>query len=310
MSDTRIIAARSVDDRRRIKRRPSFRLPDPRVVVRTPRRALRALAASDELAPYLAFLAAIADAQRASPAASAASPRFPRPRSSRARASSPCRRSTARRSRPIRRCAIPAGGLFEALATASKPEAAEAALAHVRRPRTMRRWTRMIDSGPRRFHSGARRWPSTSTSRPRLQVHFAGWRRSWTPRRWCRWRRRLSRLRRTAGRFPDRRAGTGPRARATPPARCARPCGTKSASNASSAARPRASATRKSTGRAGPSRPRPATSAAAIVKVLYQHKDIALDPVADDVASLGLDQLLRGSAYRRAPDSIRFSPDY
>jgi len=36
------------------------------------------------------------------------------------------------------------------------------------------------------------------------------------------------------------------------------------------------------------------------VKVLYQHKDAALDPVADDVGSLGLDQLLRESAYARA----------
>jgi FdhE protein len=36
------------------------------------------------------------------------------------------------------------------------------------------------------------------------------------------------------------------------------------------------------------------------LKVLYQNKAAALDPVADDVASLGLDQLLRGGAYRRA----------
>lgn len=36
------------------------------------------------------------------------------------------------------------------------------------------------------------------------------------------------------------------------------------------------------------------------VKVFYQHKDVTLDPVADDVGSLGLDQLLRGSAYTRA----------
>lgn len=36
------------------------------------------------------------------------------------------------------------------------------------------------------------------------------------------------------------------------------------------------------------------------VKVLYQDKDTTLDPVADDVGSLGLDQLLRESAYTRA----------
>jgi FdhE protein len=36
------------------------------------------------------------------------------------------------------------------------------------------------------------------------------------------------------------------------------------------------------------------------IKILHQHKDVMLDPVADDVASLGLDQLLRDGAYRRA----------
>jgi FdhE protein len=35
------------------------------------------------------------------------------------------------------------------------------------------------------------------------------------------------------------------------------------------------------------------------VKILHQHKDPALDPVADDVANLGLDLLLRESGYRR-----------
>jgi FdhE protein len=35
------------------------------------------------------------------------------------------------------------------------------------------------------------------------------------------------------------------------------------------------------------------------VKILYEHKDVRLDPVADDVASLGLDILLRDSTYRR-----------
>jgi FdhE protein len=35
------------------------------------------------------------------------------------------------------------------------------------------------------------------------------------------------------------------------------------------------------------------------VKILHQHKNTALDPVADDVASLGLDLLLREGEYRR-----------
>ena len=35
------------------------------------------------------------------------------------------------------------------------------------------------------------------------------------------------------------------------------------------------------------------------VKVLHQHKDPALEPIADDVASLGIDLLVRESGYRR-----------
>jgi FdhE protein len=35
------------------------------------------------------------------------------------------------------------------------------------------------------------------------------------------------------------------------------------------------------------------------LKIFHQHKDQMLDPVADDVASLGLDILLRGEGYRR-----------
>jgi FdhE protein len=36
------------------------------------------------------------------------------------------------------------------------------------------------------------------------------------------------------------------------------------------------------------------------VKVLHQHKDAELDPVADDLASLGLDLLMRETGFRRA----------
>jgi FdhE protein len=35
------------------------------------------------------------------------------------------------------------------------------------------------------------------------------------------------------------------------------------------------------------------------VKIMYQHKDMALEPMADDVGSLGLDLLLREGGYRR-----------
>jgi FdhE protein len=35
------------------------------------------------------------------------------------------------------------------------------------------------------------------------------------------------------------------------------------------------------------------------MKILHQHKNPQLEPVADDVATLGLDILLRESGYRR-----------
>jgi FdhE protein len=41
-------------------------------------------------------------------------------------------------------------------------------------------------------------------------------------------------------------------------------------------------------------------SCRSYVKVLYQLKEPALDPVADDVASLGLDLLVRDLGFRRA----------
>ena len=36
------------------------------------------------------------------------------------------------------------------------------------------------------------------------------------------------------------------------------------------------------------------------VKILYQQKDPSLDPVADDIASLGLDLMVRETGLRRA----------
>ena len=36
------------------------------------------------------------------------------------------------------------------------------------------------------------------------------------------------------------------------------------------------------------------------VKILYQNRNPALEPVADDVASLGLDLLMQDTEYRRA----------
>jgi FdhE protein len=53
-------------------------------------------------------------------------------------------------------------------------------------------------------------------------------------------------------------------------------------------------------GQAGTIKAETCDECGSYLKVLYQHKDTELDPVADDVASLSLDQLLRESAYGRA----------
>jgi len=53
-------------------------------------------------------------------------------------------------------------------------------------------------------------------------------------------------------------------------------------------------------GQAGTIKAETCDECGSYVKVFYQDKDMALEPVADDVASLGLDQLLRESAYHRA----------
>ena len=84
-----------------------------------------------------------------------------------------------------------------------------------------------------------------------------------------------------------------------PPAPPARRCGTRSGSSASPAARPRASPTARSARRRS-SRPRSATRAIRWVKILYQNKDTALEAIADDVASLGLDALMGETSWRRA----------
>jgi len=52
-------------------------------------------------------------------------------------------------------------------------------------------------------------------------------------------------------------------------------------------------------GSAGTVKAETCESCRGYVKIMHQHKDPALDPVADDVASLGLDLLLRETGYRR-----------
>ena len=64
------------------------------------------------------------------------------------------------------------------------------------------------------------------------------------------------------------------------------------------AAPPRGSPIRRSKAARPRSRPRPA-SCSGYVKMLYQQHELLLDPIANDVATLALDLLLRDLGYRR-----------
>ena len=73
-----------------------------------------------------------------------------------------------------------------------------------------------------------------------------------------------------------------------------------SASNASPAARPRASPIRPIEGVADTIKAETCDECRTYVKIMYQRKDSELEPVADDVASLGLDLLVTEAGWRRA----------
>jgi hypothetical protein len=92
--------------------------------------------------------------------------------------------------------------------------------------------------------------------------------------------------------------------RAFAPAHFAARYGTIRASNARYVARPRTLDISKSPAGRRRSKPKPVspagvTSRFCIVKILHQRDDAGLDPVADDVATLALDILLRNSGFQR-----------
>ena len=115
--------------------------------------------------------------------------------------------------------------------------------------------------------------------------------------------------RRGPGRVPGVRHAAGrerrarrPRSRAT--VTCTAPVRDRMAPGArrraASARRPRASPTTRSRAARRRCAPRPASSCRSYRKILYQEKDPAVEPVADDLASLALDLLMGEEGYQRA----------
>jgi FdhE protein len=279
-----------------VKKPPFVRLPDPGSLFARRAARLRGLAVG-ELAPYLEFLAAVADAQ------DAILPASPEPE--------PPAAAVAARARQFGMPPLDRNGfvssdavrdgcrrLFEALAAAAKPDAAEMALAHARGADD-RALDRMIsavltDAVP----------PDAVAEHifvaAALQVHFA---------------RLASRL--DAAALAPVSVGACPSCGGAPAASIV--VGWYGAEGARYAACALCSTLWNEVrvkclvcgstegvglqgieGRDGTVKAETCDACGSYVKVLYQDKDAGIEPVADDVASLGLDQLLSGGPYRRA----------
>ncbi|MDB5396929.1 MAG: formate dehydrogenase accessory protein FdhE [Rhodospirillales bacterium] len=280
-----------------IPKAPFVRLPDP-VAIFT-RRAARfaTLAATSELSPYLGFLASIAEAQ------AAAVPSLPPPELPDAAivaragqfAMPPLDRGAFKPDATLRAtCAC----LLEAFAAISKPEAAEVALGRVHsadRPALDAMIASILsDSIP--FETVAEHVYVAAT----LQVHFA----------------RLAARLDSAALVP---VGVGAcpvcggppvaslivgwyGAEGTRYASCAL-CSTlwnEVRVKCLACGSTKGIGYQEVDGGTGTIKAETCDECGSYVKVFYQHKDVALDPVADDVGSLGLDVLLRADVYRRA----------
>jgi FdhE protein len=280
-----------------VSKAPFVRLPDPaQVFVRRAAR-LRTLAESGELAPYLRFLAAVADAQ-AETASAAPAPASPAPEAlERARefAMPPLDRAAATADVRLRGTCR---SLFTALAPAPKPEAAEASLARVRQAddQALDRLISAALSDAAPAEAVAERVYVAAA----LQVHFT---------------RLASQL--------DSRAlkpvGTGACPACGGPPAVSLIVGWPGAEGARYAACALCSTLwnevrvkclvcgstegvgyQEIEGQGGTIKAETCDGCGSYMKVLYQDKAPALDPLADDVASLALDRLLSPGPYRRA----------
>ena len=280
-----------------IPKAPFVRLPDPASLFAQRAARLKTLTATGELAPYLGFLAALADAQDAvlptlpdpilpNPNVLARSGEFAMP---------PLDRAAFRPDAPLRETCR---RLFAEFAAISKPEAAQSALERVQRA-DGGSFDGMIaavlaDSIP--FETVAEHVYVAAV----LQVHFV---------------RLASRLDPTT--LVSVGVGACPVCGSPPVASLV--VGWYGAEGARYASCALCSALwnevrvkclvcgstkgigyQEVDGGAGTIKAETCDECGSYVKILYQNKDAALDPMADDEASLGLDLLLRGSVYRRA----------
>jgi FdhE protein len=294
MSDTRSVEA-DPSMIGGVPKAPFVRLPDPAQVFIRRAARLRTLAESSELGPYLHFLAAVAEAQAETATAAPPPPLPPRDALERARefAMPPLDRTAAPDARMRETCR----GLFATLASIPKPEAAEAALVRVREADD-----RTLDGLISRTLSDAA--PEGVAERiylaAALQVHFTS----------------------LAAQLDSRAlkpVGTGACPACGGPPAVSLIAGWPGGEGARYAACALCSTLwnevrvkclvcgttegigyQEIEGQGGTIKAETCDGCGSYVKVLYQDKDPALDPIADDVASLGLDQLLSTSDYRRA----------
>ena len=279
-----------------VAKAPFVRLPDPAIVFARRAARLRVLAGSGELGPYLALLADVAEAQAAIlpllPETPAPSPDVLE--RGRQFAMPPLDRTALMPDAPLRETCQ---SLFDALVPALKPDAAQAALGRLRTgdDRSLEAMvaTVLTDQPPA---DALAEYVFTASA---LQVHFT----------------RLA-----AGLAGDRLV---PVSVGVCPVCGARPgvsviSGWYGAEGARYAACSLCSTLwnevrvkclgcgstegvgyQEIEGQGGTVKAETCDVCEGYLKVLYQDKDTALDPVADDVASLALDQLLGGTVYRR-----------
>jgi len=280
-----------------VSKAPFVRLPDPAQVFMRRAARLRTLAESSDLAPYLRFLAAVADAQ-AEIATTAPAPSSPPPDAlerARAFAMPPLDRAAAGADVGLRETCR---SLFTALASVPKPEAAEAVLTRVRQADDS-----ALDGLISEALSDAASAEVVAEHiyvAAALQVHFT----------------------RLAAQLDSRAlkpVGTGACPACGGPPAVSLIAGWPGAESARYAACAMCSTLwnevrikclvcgttegigyQEIEGQGGKIKAETCDGCGRYMKVLYQDKDPALDPIADDVASLGLDQLLSASVYRRA----------
>jgi FdhE protein len=280
-----------------VSQAPFVRLPDPAQVFMRRAARLRVLANSHDLAPYLRFLAAVADAQ-AGTATAVPAPALPPPDAlERARefAMPPLDRAAATPDVGLRETCR---SLFAALASVPKPEVAGASLARVRQA---------DDHALDGLIAGAlsNAGPAEAVAEhvyvaAAMQVHFT----------------------RLAAQLDSRAlkpVATGACPVCGGPPAVSLIAGWPGAEGARYAACALCSTLwnevrikclvcgttegvgyQEIEGQGGTIKAETCDGCGRYVKVLYQDKDPALDPIADDVASLGLDQLMSATSYRRA----------